>query len=57
MRQGYRPEEVNAFLQKPLAEIKGCLGGEWLTMSDDSLETLIYSLSKKVKKSENMIQW
>lgn len=55
--QGYKPEEVIAFLEKPIAEIKSILGNEWQHMEDDSLETLVYSLSKKVKKSDTMISW
>lgn len=55
--QGYDPEEAMAFLDKPIAEIKSCIGGEWAAMSDDDLGTLIYSLSKKVKKSGKIINW
>jgi len=55
--QGYDPEEAMAFLDRPIAEIKSCIGGEWAAMSDDDLETLIYSLSKKVKKSGKIINW
>ena len=55
--QGYKPEEIIAFLEKPLAEIKNCIGGEWLNISDEDLETLIYTLTKKVKKSDNIIEW
>ena len=55
--QGYDPEEAMAFLEKPIGEIKSCIGGEWAAMSDDDLGTLIYSLSKKVKKSGKIINW
>ena len=55
--QGYKPEEVLTFLEKPVAEIKSCIGGNWNTMSDEDLETLIYTLTKKVKKSGNIIEW
>lgn len=55
--QGYDPEEATAFLQKPVSEIKNCIGGEWLSLSDEDLETLVYSLEKKVKKSGNIINW
>lgn len=55
--QGYKPEEILAFLDKPVKEIKSCIGGNWASMSDENLETLIYTLSKKVKKSGNMIEW
>lgn len=55
--QAYKPEEVLGFLEKPVAEIKSCLGNEWADLTDDKLETLIYSLSKKVKKSDNLIEW
>ena len=55
--QGYAPNEAIAFLDKPVAEIKGCLGGEWAEMNNVDLEPLVYSLSKKVKKSGNIINW
>ncbi|MBQ3105500.1 MAG: hypothetical protein IJC59_06550 [Lachnospiraceae bacterium] len=49
--QGYKPEDILEFLEKPLDEIRECLGGEWTSMEKDKLENLIYTLSKKVKKS------
>ncbi|MBQ6889111.1 MAG: hypothetical protein IJN54_16545 [Lachnospiraceae bacterium] len=55
--QGYNPDEAIAFLDKPVDEIKNCLGGDWTSISNDQMETLIYSLSKKVKKSEKIISW
>lgn len=55
--QGYKPEDVIAFLEKPVAEIKNSLGSEWQAMEDDRLEVLVYSLSKKVKKSDSIISW
>lgn len=55
--QGYQPEEISVFLEKPASEIKQLLGGEWLNMDDGKLELLIYSLSKKVKKSESLLEW
>lgn len=55
--QGYKPEEVLAFLEKPVSEIKTCIGEEWNNIEDSKLETLIYSLAKKVKMSGNIIPW
>lgn len=55
--QGYKPEEVLEFLEKPVAEIKSCIGGEWAELEDAKLENLVYSLSKKVKMSGNLISW
>lgn len=55
--QGYQPEEILTFLDKPVAEIKNCIGGHWLSIADDDLETLVYTLAKKVKKSGNIIEW
>ena len=48
---GYDTDEMLAFLQKPVSEIKKAIGGEWENLEDIQLEPLIYSLSKKVKKS------
>ena len=55
--QGYKPEEVLEFLEKPVAEIKKCIGNDWADIDDSKLENLIYSLSKKVKLSGNIISW
>lgn len=55
--QGYKPEEVLNFLNKPLSEIKTLLGGEWISMPDTKFETLVYTLTKKVKKSDKLTTW
>lgn len=55
--KGYHPEEISEFLEKPLEEIRTLLGGEWASMDMDKLELLIYTLVKKVKKSENLLEW
>ncbi|MBQ7925767.1 MAG: hypothetical protein IJ335_05670 [Lachnospiraceae bacterium] len=55
--KGYKPEEVAEFLQKSIPEVKQLLGGEWADISDDKLDTLIYTLIKKVRKSENILPW
>ena len=49
--QGYDTDEMLSFLQKPASEIKTLIGGEWAELDDSKLDTLIYSLIKKVKKS------
>ena len=49
--QGYDTDEMLLFLQKPVSEIKKTIGGEWENVEDSKLDTLIYSLIKKVKKS------
>lgn len=48
---GYDIDEMLDFLQKPASEIKKIIGGQWETVDDSKLDTLIYSLIKKVKKS------
>lgn len=55
--QGYKPEEVIAFLERPLNEIVICLGGEWVQMPQEKLDTLIYNLTKKVRKSDSLMPW
>lgn len=55
--QGYKPEEVLEFLEKPIAEIKKYLGEEWADIEDSKLENLIYSLAKKVKMSGTLMPW
>lgn len=55
--QGYKPEEVNAFLERPIDEIVLVLGGEWSEMNREKLDTLVYTLAKKVKKSDALLPW
>lgn len=55
--QGYKPEEIISFLEKPVSEIKECVGGEWTSMPNDKFENLIYVLTKKVKKSDKLTTW
>ena len=55
--QGYKPEEVVAFLARPVNEIMICLGGEWAQMAPEKLDTLVYTLTKKVKKSDALMPW
>ncbi|MBP3604054.1 MAG: hypothetical protein J6J79_07905 [Lachnospiraceae bacterium] len=55
--QGYNPDEVIAFLDKPIAEIKECIGGDLAALPDDKFENLRYTLSKKVKKISKMTIW
>lgn len=55
--QGYEPDEAIEFLDRPVSEIKSCIGSDWTDIEEDELETLVYSLSKKVKKSGKIIEW
>ena len=52
---GYDTDEMLEFLQKPVSEIKQAIGGEWANLEDSQLEPLLYSLSKKVKKSISLL--
>lgn len=52
---GYDTDEMLDFLHKPVSEIKKNIGGEWANLEDSQLEPLIYSLSKKVKKSISLL--
>ncbi|MCI7595133.1 MAG: hypothetical protein PUI41_09620 [Lachnospiraceae bacterium] len=53
--KGYKTDEVLQFLQKSVPEIKSALGGEWESMEDSAIETLVYTLTKKVKKSADFL--
>ncbi len=53
--RGYNTDEVLHFLQKPACEIKAILGGSWQDMDNSDVETLVYSLAKKVKKSADFL--
>ncbi len=53
----YKPNDITTFLEKPIYEIKQLLGGEWATMDDTALDTLIYTLTKKLKKADGLTQW
>ena len=55
--QGYKPDEVAEFLEKPIPEIKELLGGEWADMEDSKLENIIYTLVKKVIISNSLMPW
>jgi len=55
--QGYKPEEISSFLEKPIAEIKKCLGSDWVRIPDSEFENLIYILNKKVKKADKLTTW
>ena len=52
---GYDTKEMLNFLSKPSKEIKKEIGGEWATLDDSQFEILVYSLSKKVKKSDDLL--
>ena len=52
---GYDTDEMLEFLQKPVSEIKEAIGGDWGDIDETQLEPLIYSLSKKVKKSISLL--
>ena len=49
--QGYDVDEMLEFLQKPASEIKKLIGGQWESLDDDKVDTLVHNLIKKVKKS------
>lgn len=51
----YDIDEMLDFLQKPLSEIKETIGGDWKDIDDSVLNPLIYSLTKKVKKSTTLL--
>jgi len=55
--QGYKPEEIAAFLGQPSSEIQKCLGGEWAAMDSSKFENLVYTLYKKVQKSDKLTTW
>ena len=51
----YDTDEMLTFLQKPVSEIKETIGGEWAELDDSVMNPLIYSLTKKVKKSMSIL--
>ena len=55
--QAYKPEDALVFLEQPTPELKSKLGPEWTNVNDEKLETLVYSLVKKVKKSDGLLPW
>lgn len=55
--QGYKPEDVITFLNQPASEIKKAIGGEWTSMDDNKFENLVYTLYKKVQKSDKLTTW
>lgn len=55
--QGYQPQDLIEFLDRPSSEIQKLLGDEWIDMDPNKFDSLVYSLSKKVKKSTNLVEW
>ena len=53
--QGYDTDEMLAFLAKPIAEIKKEVGGPLASFDEKQLDSLIYSLTKKVQKSASLL--
>ena len=51
----YDTDEMLDFLQKPIPEIKTIIGGEWVNVDDSVMNPLIYSLTKKIKKSMSIL--
>ena len=51
----YDTDEMLEFLQSPLSEIRKAIGSEWEDVDDSVLNPLIYSLTKKVKKSMSLL--
>lgn len=49
--QAYNTEEILAFLELPADDIKETLGEPWTQVRTSDMETMIYSLAKKVRKS------
>lgn len=55
--QGYKPDEMIAFLSLPTKEIQTKMGGEWATMDLMAFEALVYTMKQKIQKSTTMIDW
>lgn len=55
--QGYDPKEMEAFLEKPTKELQRILGNEWAEMVDSDFETFVYTMRKKVNKSNTLMNW
>ena len=55
--QGYKPEDIAAFLSQPSSAIQKALGGDWLNMDAAKFENLVYGLYKKVQKSDKLTTW
>lgn len=53
----YDPQKMIAFLERPAKEIQLLMGGEWAEMSTDAFSMFVYSIEKKIKKSESLLDW
>ena len=55
--QGYKPDEMIAFLSLPSKEIQTKMGGEWAEMEDMAFDAFVYPMRQKIQKSTTMIDW
>jgi len=55
--QGYDPKEMLLFLEKDTIELQNILGGEWEKMDASEFSTFVYTMKKKVNKSNSLIYW
>lgn len=55
--QGYDPKEMALFLEKPIGEVKETMGGEWEEMTDSDFSTFVYIITKKINKSNSLLNW
>lgn len=55
--QGYDPKEMLVFLDKPTKEIQSILGGEWAEYREEDFSLFVYTVRKKVIKSNTLINW
>ncbi len=55
--QGYDPREMALFLARPIGEIKEIMGGEWAEMEDSVFSSFLYIMTKKINKSNSLLNW
>lgn len=55
--QGYDPKEMVLFLERPMGEVKETMGGEWAEMTDSDFSTFVYIITKKINKSNSLLNW
>jgi len=53
----YHPEEMIAFLEQPTRRLKSIMGGEWAEMNDTDFDLMVYTVDKKLKKSNQLLDW
>lgn len=55
--QIYTPEEILKFLDQPTEVVQKRMGGEWAKMDPENFDTFLFTMKKKIRKSDSLVDW